>query len=236
MEPIIKVSNLVQKRKHRTILQEISFEVPPGEWWGVFGTKSSGKTTLMHILAGIAPFSSGLVEILGMDASKSEKFKRYLGLVTEENSLFQDMTVAENLDFIAVLKNASRNDVQEMIERFELQEYLNEPLNFLKKGVLQRLALACAILNHPKVLIADELMENIDLYSQSIILRELKSFKAGGGTCLWAFSTIDFCKYVERVIWLEDGKMTLFKPEEALQEWDRQGKMYRENLLRTECV
>ena len=236
MEPIIKVSNLVQKAKRRTILQDISFEVPQGAWWGIFGTQNSGKTSLMHILAGVARFSSGQVEILGMNAAKSEKLKRHLGLVTEENSLFQDMTVAENLDFIAVLKNASHNDVQEMAERFELQDYLAEPLGFIKKGVLQRLALACAMLNRPQVLIADELMENIDLYSRSLILRELKSFQSGGGTCLWAFSTIDFCQYVERVLWLEDGKMTLYKPEEALSEWNRQGKMYQENALRTGCV
>jgi len=238
MEPVIKVNNLVQKIKRRTILQEISFEVPQGGWWGVFGTRGSGKTSLMHILAGVSHFTSGQVEILGMNAAKSDKFKGHLGLVTEENSLFQDMTVAENLDFIAVLKNASRHDVQEMVERFELQDFLAERVDFLKKGVLQRLALACAMVNHPQVLIADELMENIDLYSRSLILRELKSFHAGGGTCLWAFSTIDFCEYVERVIWLEDGKMTLYKPEEALREWNRQGKIYqendRENTLRTE--
>ena len=226
MEPVIRVNNLVQKMGRKTVLKGISFEVLPGECLGVFGTRGTGKTSLLHILAGIDRFTSGQVEILGLNIRKSDKFKRDLGLVTQEKSLFLDMTVGENLDFIAALKKASKADVREMIERYELNEILSESVTVLDTmGVFQRLSLACAMLNHPKVLIVDEIIKDIDLYSRHLILRELQQFQAEGGTCVCGFSNIASCEYVSRVAWLESGEMTIYEPEGAQAEWNRQEKL-----------
>jgi ABC-2 type transport system ATP-binding protein len=229
MDPIIKVNKLSQKIGRKMLLKEISFEVLPGECFGVFGTRGTGKTSLLHILAGVDRFTSGQVEVLGSNIRKTEKFKHDLGLVTQERSLFPDLTVAENLDFIAALKKASKADVCEMIERYELNELLAEPVTVLDTmGVFQRLSLACAMLNSPKLLIADEIIKDIDLYSRNLILRELQQFQAEGGTCVYAFSNIAFCGYMSKVGWLESGEMTLFEPEAAQAEWNRQEKFYTE--------
>lgn len=229
MEPVIRVNNLVQKMGRKILLKGVSFEVLPGECFGVFGTRGTGKTSLLHVLAGIERFTSGQVEVLGSNIVKSEKFKRDLGLVTQERSLFQDLSVGENLDFIAVLKRASRKAVQEGIERFELREFLTEPLTALDTmGSFQRLSLACALLNQPKVLIVDELIKDIDLYSSNLILRELERFQTEGGTCVWAFSDISYCRYMSRVGWLEGGEMTLYSPEAVCSEWNRQEEFYLE--------
>ncbi|WP_407306916.1 ATP-binding cassette domain-containing protein [Desulfosporosinus sp. SB140] len=228
MEPVIRVNNLVQKIGRKILFKGISFEVLPGECLGIFGTRGAGKTSLAHILAGVDRFTSGQVELLGWNIRKTEKFKRELGLVTQECSMFRDMTVIENLDFIAALKKAPRANVREMIERYQLQEYLSKPVAVLEIGVLQRLSLACALLNRPKVLIVDEIVNDIDLYSRSLILKELKQFLAEGGTCVSTFSNFEICDYVNKVAWLEGGEMSLYELEAALAEWERQKKFYTE--------
>ncbi|AGL02165.1 ATP-binding cassette domain-containing protein [Desulfoscipio gibsoniae] len=228
MEPIIIVRDLVQKIGRNMLLNGISFDVLPGESFGVFGVRGAGKTTLLHILAGIDRFKSGQVEVLGCNITKSENFKRNLGIVTQESSLFLDMTVGENLDFIAALKNASRADVYNLIERYELNDSLSEPVTVLTLGIFQRLSLACAMLNRPKLLIADEIIKDFDLYSRNLILRELRQFQAEGGTCVYGFSNIEFCEHMSKVGWLESGQMNIYEPKDAQTEWNRQVKFYTE--------
>ncbi|AFM42477.1 ABC-type multidrug transport system, ATPase component [Desulfosporosinus acidiphilus SJ4] len=228
MGPVIKVDNLVQKIGRKPLLQGITFEVMAGECLGIFGTRGAGKTSLIHSLAGVDRFSSGRIEIHGHNIKKTEKFKRETGLVTQKNSLFQDMTVVENLDFIAALKKASKANVLEMIERFNLKEFLSKPVAVLDIGVLQRLSLACALLNRPKLLLVDELIKDIDLYSRNLILKEMEQFLATGGTCVSAISTLTNCDYINKVAWLEGGTITLYDLPEAQAEWERQEEYYAE--------
>ena len=220
METIVAVKNLTQKIGKKTVLDGLTMEVGAGECLGIFGMKGSGKTTLLHILAGIDRFTSGKVEVAGVDVRKNDGFKKKLGLVTQERSLFHDLSAAENLDFIAALKNAERENITRLIEALELGEVLNQPAGSLEAGPYQRLALACALLNDPRLLIADELTGAIDLDSHRIILRELKNFLAGGGTCIWAFSNAEFLRHAGRVGWLEKGKITFYQPAEALARWN----------------
>ncbi|AET67076.1 ABC-type multidrug transport system, ATPase component [Desulfosporosinus orientis DSM 765] len=228
MGPVIRVANLEQKIGRKLLFQGISFEVHSGECWGIFGTRGAGKTSLVHILAGVDRFKSGQVEILGFNIKKTEKFKGSLGLVTQENSLFRDMTVLENLDFIAALKNASRATVLELIERFQLSEFLKKPVTSLDIGVLQRVSLACALLNQPKLLILDEIIKDIDLFSRNLILKELEQFLAEGGTCVSTFSSFAFAQSFSKVAWLEGGEITLYNSEAAQAEWNRLEKYYAE--------
>ncbi len=228
MEPVITVRNLVQKTGRQILLNGISFDVLPGNSFGIFGLRGAGKTALLHILAGIDRFKYGQVEVLGHNITKSEKFKHNLGIVTQEKSLFPDMTVGENLDFISALKKASRTDIYQVIERFELKDFLTEPVTIITMGVYQRLSLACAMLSRPKLLIADEIIKDYDLYSRNLILRELQQFQADGGTCVYGFSSVEFCDRMSQVGWLDSGRMHIYEPKEALVEWDRQVKFYTE--------
>lgn len=219
MNPVIRVSGLKQEIGRQKVLDGLSFELFSGECLGLFGPRGAGKTALLHILAGIDRFKAGSVEILGCDAGKSEAYKVQLGLVTQERSLFKDLKAYENLEYIAVLKNAGGEDIPGLISRFELQDVLGEPVSRLKAGVYQRLSLACAFLNSPQILIADDLINDLDPYSQNIILRELNSFTSGGGACVWGFSRIEWCAAVSRVCWLEDGLLSLYSSQEAQELW-----------------
>lgn len=222
MQPVIKVEDLVQKFNGRRVLDEVSFTVEAGECFGVFGTRMSGKSTLLHILAGIDRFASGRVEVLGCQLPKNESFKKHLGLVTQQPSLFPDLRVGENLHFIAVLKNAPQENITPLVDKLDLSSHLALPLKNLEAGVYQRLALACALLNQPRLLLVDELINDIDLPSRRIIFSVMREFLAGGGTCVSGFSNPAYFKLMTRVAWLEQGKITLLTPDQAEQRWQRQ--------------
>lgn len=222
MEPVVKVSDLVQKRRKKILFTGLNFEIYQGELFGLFGPRGAGKTALLHILAGIERFSSGSVEILGQDIRRGEKFKKALGLVTQQPSLFEDLNAAENLDYIATLKGCRVESTFDLIRRLDLEDFLNEPLHRLKPGPYQRLALACALLNRPSLLIADELINCLDPYSSAVITKELSGYLAEGGTCIWAFNNISLCSSMSRIGWLEDGKLSIYQPEEARRVWEQQ--------------
>ncbi len=222
MKPVLTVKNLVQKVGKKTVLEGISFEVRAGERFGLFGVKGAGKTTLLHILAGVDRFRSGSVEVLGYDIRRSGAFKKYTGLVTQEHSLFRDLNTYENLDFIAALKCVDKDSIISVIDRLELREHLKKPVKLLEAGVYQRLSVACALLNDPDLLIADELINDVDIYSRHVIFRELESFTSSGGTCVWGYSDISFCEQMSRVGWLENGQITLYTPVEAIEQWEKQ--------------
>ncbi|OPZ74738.1 MAG: putative ABC transporter ATP-binding protein YbhF [Firmicutes bacterium ADurb.Bin456] len=245
MEPVVRVTDLVQNKDGTKILDGISLEVYRGELFGLFGPRGAGKTALLHILAGIDRFQRGSLEILGCDPRKSEKFKHRLGLVTQEKSLFQDLKAGENLDFLAALKNTGRESCYKVIDQFKLTDYLNLPVTRLSAGVYQRLALACALLNEPELLLADELFPGIDPHSHHIIAVELKKYLAGGGTCIQSFNNMDAfarqdcgsgdesCEMkgdesgrINRVGWLEQGQLTIYQPCEAAAEWQRRVKSF----------
>jgi ABC-2 type transport system ATP-binding protein len=221
MEPAISVANLVQYRGKKAVLNGVSFEVAPGERFGVFGSGGAGKTTLLHSVAGIEQTRSGAVTVLGCDVRRSEAFKKDTGLVTEERSLFLDLTAAENLDFFSVLKNVPRESAVQLCQRLNLNACLGIRAGELDSGVFQCLSLACALLGGPRLLIVDGLIGDIDLESRQILLNELNRYSSAGGTCIWSFSDIGSCRLVDRVGWLENGVMDLFLPDQAVQEWER---------------
>ncbi|NLG32609.1 MAG: ABC transporter ATP-binding protein [Syntrophomonadaceae bacterium] len=216
---LVEVKDLVQKFLLKRVLDGISFNLLSGEALGIFGLRGSGKTALLHILAGVERFSSGQVEVLGCDIRKNPSFRQGIGLVTQEPSLFQDLNVLENLDFIASLKNAGPPDIERVILQLELKDYLRYPVNSLEAGVYQRLSLACAILNSPRLLILDEVIKDIDIYSRHLILQGLEPFLASGGGVVCGFSNIEMSAYFNRVAWLEKGQMEILSPGEARDKW-----------------
>lgn len=221
MKAVIEVENLIQKSGKEIFLNGLSFCLNHGECLGIFGLRGSGKTALLHIIAGADRFTSGKVTVLGCDIRKSQKYKKRIGLVTQQKSLFQDLRAGENLDFIATLKDADTKDIDRVINALELREYLHQPVGNLDPGVYQRLSLACALLGSPRLLIADEAIKDIDLYSRRIILREAKEFLAGGGSCICSFSNMEYSEYMDRVGWLENGNITIYTPDEARNKWNQ---------------
>jgi ABC-2 type transport system ATP-binding protein len=221
---IIKVQDLVQRCRGKRVLDEVSFTVSEGEFFGLFGVKGSGKTSLLHILAGIDRFVSGSVEVLGFDAAKTEKFKKYLGLVTQLPSLFKDLSAGENLDFLAALKGAPKNSVQEVVERLNLEGYLKQRAGKMLPGPYGRLSLACAMLGHPRLLLLDEFAGNLDEESTTLIFQEINRFYKEGGTVVAVLTRPEFFCLAGKIGFLKEGRMQLLEPEAAAALWREQMK------------
>ena len=108
------------------------------------------------------------------------------------------------------------------------------PVTALEAGVYQRLALACALLNEPELLLGDDLFQSIDPASRHIILRELREYLACGGTCILSFNNMDaysktdLYSIISRVGWLEQGRLTVYQPGEAREQWEDRLKSFAE--------
>ncbi|MEN6351322.1 MAG: ATP-binding cassette domain-containing protein [Syntrophomonas sp.] len=221
-EKVISICGLVQKVGKNTILNGIDLELYRGECLGIFGLRGTGKTTLLHAAAGVDRIKAGTIEILGQQAGKSQAYKTKMGLVTQAPSLFGDLNVAENLDLFCTIKRVPPERIEKSINRLQLEDYLRETPAGLKVGVYQRLALGCALLNSPEILIIDEIIRDIDLESRRIILEVLDDYLKQGNSCLCGFSNMEYVHYMDRVAWLDDGKIRLYSPDEAESLWQSQ--------------
>lgn len=220
MQEAISVENLVQKAGKRTLLDNVSFNVASGEVFGLFGNQGAGKTSLLHVIAGIERFTSGSVKVFGYDIRKSESFKKEFGLVTQKPSLFPELSGEENLDFIASLKGVKGDSAGETAERLELKGHLKERAARLEPGVYKRLSLACALLGGPRLLLVDDLDSSLDLYSLDLVMKELRYFISQGGTGVFVFNSPDLCGVADRAGWLEEGRLSLVDPSRIKNEWE----------------
>ncbi|MGO0123428.1 ABC transporter ATP-binding protein [Desulfothermobacter acidiphilus] len=216
---LLRARKLILRRRRRTILRDIDLEAGAGELVGIFGLKASGKTSLLHALAGVFPLAGGEVEVAGISLRRGRPYLRLVGLVTQEPSLFPELTVTENLDLLAALKGGDRDFALQLAERLELGPWLKTPAGRLEAGPYQRAALAGALAHRPRLLLADELLEGIDLDTRRLILDELRRFTDEGGTCLWGSSNLEFLPYLSRLFWLQGGQLGPCSPEELRQRW-----------------
>lgn len=196
-------------------LKGINMEVEPGEFVAIMGRSGSGKSTLMHLLGLLDTPTSGEIYIENMNLSKlpeKEKVKfrlNKLGYVFQEYSLLGELTALENV-YLPSLSVAWHNNYKkraaEMLETVNLGERLKHYPNELSGGEQQRVAVARALINGPSILFADEPTASLDATSAAVILRLFKRLNEDlGQTIVMVTHEPEDEKYVDRVIWLNDG-------------------------------
>ena len=158
---MIKVENLTKRYAGQTAIQDLNFEVTPGEIMGFLGPNGAGKTTTMRILAGFMPPSSGRASIAGFDVfGQSLQARAHLGYMPENVPLYSDMRVTEYLNYRAALKGVSHSRIAERVgdvkELCGLKDVERKLIGTLSKGYRQRVGLADALLAEPDLLILDE--------------------------------------------------------------------------------
>ncbi len=163
--PVLEVSDLTKHYEDAPAVQELSFEVAPGEVLGLLGPNGAGKTTTLRTIAGILPVESGSIRVAGHDITKAERAaKQRLAWVPDDPQPFDAMTIFEHLEFIARLYRVDtwESEAERLLERFELTEKREALGGELSRGMRQKLAFCCAFLPRPRLLLLDEPLSGLD--------------------------------------------------------------------------
>jgi ABC-type multidrug transport system ATPase subunit len=163
----ILAEHLVRRFGHFTAVNDVSFKVKRGEIFGFLGPNGSGKTTVIKMLTGLLPLTSGSAFVEGIDVSKDpEAVRQNIGYMSQRFSLYDDLTVTENLQFYGRIYSLPpdrlKRRMEEIIQLNSLGPYLDRLASQLSGGWKQRLALGCAMLHEPKLLFLDEPTAGID--------------------------------------------------------------------------
>src|ERR1700676_5492260 len=163
----ISAEHLVRRFGNFTAVNDVSFRVEKGEIFGFLGPNGSGKTTVIKMLTGLLPLSGGSAWVEGLDVrTESEAVREHIGYMSQNFSLYYDLTVAENLQFYGRIYSLEparlKRRIDEIVQLNGLAPYLNRLAAHLSGGWQQRLALGCAMLHEPKLLFLDEPTAGID--------------------------------------------------------------------------
>jgi len=195
-----------------TAVDKISMEVRRGEIYGFLGPNGSGKSTTIRMLCGILEPTSGSGAVLGYDlVREAEKIKRKIGYMSQKFSLYDDLTVYENLDFYAGLYSIPQRErkkrIGEMIEMALLRGRENELAANLSGGWKQRLALGCAIISRPAVLFLDEPTSGVSPTSRRAFFRIIQQLANENTTVMVTTHFMDEAERCYRIAFISEGRL-----------------------------
>ncbi|MCX5770442.1 MAG: ABC transporter ATP-binding protein [Candidatus Hydrogenedentes bacterium] len=167
MPPAIVARGLTRRFGHFTAVNDVSLQIEEGDIYGFLGPNGSGKTTLIRMLCGLLRPSSGSATVMGLDTVKeSEQIKRAIGYMSQQFSLYRDLTVLENLKFYARIyglrRSRARRRIEDVIGIVGIGDYRGHLARELSGGWRQRLALACSLVHEPRLMFLDEPTAGID--------------------------------------------------------------------------
>ncbi len=194
------------------VLNDISFSVSPGDCCALIGHNGAGKTTLIKLLLGTMKPQSGSVSLCQFNpVGKHEKAaKRQIGFVPESVNFRPNFTGLGFMEYVAKLKNASKNDIQEKLKLTNIQFAQDKKISAYSKGMKQRLGLAQAMLGNPKVLILDEPASGLDPDSRQILYRALQAHAKAGNTVMFSSHALnDIESYIDHIVLLNKGDVLM---------------------------
>jgi ABC-type multidrug transport system ATPase subunit len=205
---MISVNNISKFYDKVQALRSISFEVEKGELFGLIGPDGAGKTSIFRILATLLLPDAGSVTLDGMDAVKDyRKLRRIIGYMPGRFSLYQDLSIQENLNFFATIFGTSIKENYDLIEEIyvQLEPFKNRRAGQLSGGMKQKLALCCALIHKPRILLLDEPTTGVDPVSRKEFWEILGRLKAHGITILVSTPYMDEASLCDRVALIQDG-------------------------------
>lgn len=202
----IRVEALVVRRGGRIVLPGIDVRVPPGRVTGLLGPSGSGKTTLMRAVVGVQIIESGTVSVLGLPAG-SPPLRKRVGYVTQEPSVYADLTVRENLAYFARVLGAPPARIPEVVEAVDLGEHIDQVVRTLSSGENSRVSLATALLGRPEVLVLDEPTVALDPVLRRDLWRSFHQLAGEGATLLVSSHVMDEADRCHDLVLLREGRV-----------------------------
>lgn len=206
----IEVKNLVKRFGDKTVVDHVTMTVAEGEIVGFLGPNGSGKTTTIRIMCGLLTPDEGEGQVLGHDLrTDSLKIKREVGYMTQKFSFYEDLTIGENLEFVARLYKLRpvEEHVARTLEELGLTSRRDQLAGTLSGGWKQRLALAACIMHKPKLLLLDEPTAGVDPKARREFWDEIHRLARGGLTVLVSTHYMDEAERCHRISYISYGKM-----------------------------
>jgi len=216
----VVVENIIKtygKKKEVQALNEISFSVPKGELFGIIGPDGAGKTSLFRILTTLLLADSGTAAVDGFDVVKDYKtIRKRVGYMPGRFSLYQDLSVEENLNFFATIFNTSIRENYDLVKDIyvQIEPFKKRKAGKLSGGMKQKLALCCALIHRPSVLFLDEPTTGVDAVSRKEFWEMLKNLRKEGITILVSTPYMDEASRCDRVALIQKGNiLSIDKPQ-----------------------
>jgi ABC-2 type transport system ATP-binding protein len=218
----LEVLGLTRRFGDFVAVDNVSFSVKPGEVIGYLGPNGSGKTTTIRMLCGLIAPSAGTAKVMGVDVVKDpESVKTKIGYMSQKFSLYDDLTVKENLEFYAGVYGLSaqkeRERMQEVLHLSGLESRLDSPTSDLAGGWRQRLALGCAMIHEPPLMFLDEPTSGVDPVARRAFWDLIYQFASEGTTIFITTHYMDEAEHCNRVGFMHHSHLLAFDTPHALK-------------------
>ena len=211
-ELAIRARGLTRRFGSLVAVNQVDLDVPRASVYGFLGPNGSGKSTTIRMLCGLLTPSAGEIEVLGLRIpEQAEALKRRIGYMTQRFSLFEDLSVRENLDFLATVQGLPRATrrirIDELLAQYHLADRARQLAGTMSGGQKQRLALACAVVHRPELLLLDEPTSAVDPESRRDFWEKLFDLADAGTTILVSTHYMDEAERCHRIAILDRGML-----------------------------
>ncbi|MBI1185578.1 ATP-binding cassette domain-containing protein [bacterium] len=221
MQTAISINNISKHYGEIQALKNIGFEVEEGEIFGLIGPDGAGKSSLFRILTTLILADEGEAEVAGLDVKKDYMtIRQRIGYMPGKFSLYQDLTVQENLNFFATIFKTSIQENYHLIKDIyvQLEPFKKRPAGKLSGGMKQKLALCCALIHKPEVLFLDEPTTGVDPVSRKEFWQMLKKLKQEGIAILVSTPYMDEAALCDRIALIQKGEILKIAPPENINQ------------------
>ncbi len=225
-EKVIEAKDLTKIFGKFAAVDNITFDVNHGEIFGFLGANGAGKTTAIKMLTGILSSTSGVAKVAGYDINKQRnKLKKNIGYMSQKFSLYEDLTLKENIKFYGGIYGLSKKQIVdktgEMIERLNLEHIENTLISEIPLGWKQKIAFSVAILHHPKIVFLDEPTSGVDPITRRQFWNLIYEAAADGITVFVTTHYMDEAEYCDRISMMVQGKIkAMGSLQELLTKYD----------------